>query len=79
MKLIRCRCGCEAANGRLLRGVRENTERPESLTVGANELAGTDPAGIVEAACRMIRRPRQWLNPFGDGRSGERIISLLAA
>ncbi|HET8625424.1 MAG TPA: UDP-N-acetylglucosamine 2-epimerase (non-hydrolyzing) [Gemmatimonadales bacterium] len=59
--------------------LRENTERPESLAVGANELAGTDPARIVEAACRMIRRPRQWLNPFGDGRSGERIISLLAA
>jgi UDP-N-acetylglucosamine 2-epimerase (non-hydrolysing) len=59
--------------------LRDNTERPESVAVGANVLAGAEPARIVEAARAMIARPRDWPNPFGDGRSGERIIDLLAA
>lgn len=58
--------------------LRDNTERPESVEVGANLLAGADPARIVEAARVMYRRARQWENPFGDGRSGLRIVDLLA-
>ncbi|OGF17645.1 MAG: UDP-N-acetylglucosamine 2-epimerase [Candidatus Eisenbacteria bacterium RBG_16_71_46] len=58
--------------------LRDNTERPESVEVGANLLAGADPARIVECARAMAGRPRDWPNPFGDGRSGERIVDLLA-
>jgi UDP-N-acetylglucosamine 2-epimerase (non-hydrolysing) len=58
--------------------LRDNTERPESVEVGANMLAGADPARIVEAARIMRRRARHWENPFGDGRSGLRIVDLLA-
>jgi UDP-N-acetylglucosamine 2-epimerase (non-hydrolysing) len=58
--------------------LRDNTERPESIAVGANELAGADPARIVNAARRMLSRPRNWANPFGDGKSGDRIVELLA-
>jgi UDP-N-acetylglucosamine 2-epimerase (non-hydrolysing) len=58
--------------------LRDNTERPESVEVGANMLAGADPARIVECARAMHRRPRDWKNPFGDGRSGLRIVDLLA-
>jgi UDP-N-acetylglucosamine 2-epimerase (non-hydrolysing) len=57
--------------------LRENTERPESLEVGANMLAGADPEGIVAAARTMRDRARDWANPFGDGRSGSRIVDLL--
>jgi UDP-N-acetylglucosamine 2-epimerase (non-hydrolysing) len=59
--------------------LRDNTERPESVEVGANQLAGADPDRIVAAARAMRSRRDGWLNPFGDGKSGERIVDLLIA
>jgi UDP-N-acetylglucosamine 2-epimerase (non-hydrolysing) len=58
--------------------LRDNTERPESVQVGANQLAGADPDRIV-AAAREMRDHRGWSNPFGDGKSGERIVDILLA
>jgi UDP-N-acetylglucosamine 2-epimerase (non-hydrolysing) len=58
--------------------LRDNTERPESVEVGANMLAGADPERIVEATLTMRSRPRDWPNPFGDGRSGPRIVEILS-
>ena len=58
--------------------LRDNTERPESVEVGANRLAGADPDRIVECARAMFARSRDWPNPFGDGKSGLRIVDLLA-
>jgi UDP-N-acetylglucosamine 2-epimerase (non-hydrolysing) len=57
--------------------LRDNTERPESVEVGANALAGADPERIVTLARDMSARPRTWRNPFGDGRSGLRIVDIL--
>jgi len=57
--------------------LRDNTERPETVQVGSNRLAGLDPERVVRAARAMLRRPRRWTNPFGDGRSGERVVRLL--
>jgi UDP-N-acetylglucosamine 2-epimerase (non-hydrolysing) len=57
--------------------LRDNTERPESLEVGANLLAGADPECIVSCARAMVARPRDWPNPFGDGHAGERIVDVL--
>lgn len=57
--------------------VRDNTERPETLEVGANQLAGTDPERILTAASAMIERRGGWPNPFGDGRAGDRIVAAL--
>jgi UDP-N-acetylglucosamine 2-epimerase (non-hydrolysing) len=57
--------------------LRDNTERPESVAVGANVLAGADPTAIVACARTMAARPRTWENPFGDGKSGLRIVDLL--
>uniref|UniRef100_A0A832HZZ6 UDP-N-acetylglucosamine 2-epimerase (Non-hydrolyzing) n=1 Tax=Eiseniibacteriota bacterium TaxID=2212470 RepID=A0A832HZZ6_UNCEI len=57
--------------------LRDNTERPESVEVGANLLAGADPEAIVAAARSMAARPRDWPNPFGDGHAGRRIVDLL--
>ncbi|MHC1593393.1 MAG: non-hydrolyzing UDP-N-acetylglucosamine 2-epimerase, partial [Methermicoccaceae archaeon] len=59
--------------------LRENTERPETVEVGSNVLAGTHPESIVEAVKEMLDKRRGWDNPFGDGRAGERIISILEA
>src|SRR4029077_2393920 len=57
--------------------LRDSTERPESVDVGANVLAGADADRMVELARSMIGRPSDWLNPFGDGRSGARIVEML--
>ncbi|MDI6720537.1 MAG: UDP-N-acetylglucosamine 2-epimerase (non-hydrolyzing) [Methanomicrobiales archaeon] len=54
--------------------LRENTERPETVDVGANMLGGTDPRRILAAAEEMLARRRGWENPFGDGQAGERIL-----
>jgi UDP-N-acetylglucosamine 2-epimerase (non-hydrolysing) len=35
-----------------------------------------DPGNILEGARVMIGRERDWENPFGDGRAGERIVSI---
>jgi UDP-N-acetylglucosamine 2-epimerase (non-hydrolysing) len=60
--------------------LRDNTERPETIAVGANRLAGADPHVIAAAADEMLGAPRGWTQPFGDGRAGERIVrSLLMA
>ena len=59
--------------------LRDNTERPESVDVGANVLAGAAPERIVEAARTMVAKSRDWPNPFGDGRSGDRIVETLRA
>jgi len=57
--------------------LRHNTERPETLEVGSNVLAGTDPAEILRKARHMFNKSNNWTNPFGDGRASERIVSIL--
>ena len=57
--------------------LRYNTERPETLEVGSNILAGTNPQKIVKSVAHMMEKKNCWDNPFGDGRAGERIIQLL--
>ena len=56
--------------------LRDNTERPETIEVGSNMLAGTHPDRILETA-RTMRSKRNWVNPFGDGKTGFRIIKIL--
>ncbi|BAI60938.1 UDP-N-acetylglucosamine 2-epimerase [Methanocella paludicola SANAE] len=56
--------------------IRENTERPETVDVGANVLAGYKCQNIVNCAGMMMNKNNGWVNPFGDGRTGKRIIQL---
>jgi len=58
--------------------LRYNTERPETLEVGANVLAGTEPKEILEKAKLMIDAKRDWENPFGDGKAANRIINIIS-
>ena len=57
--------------------LRDNTERPETLEVGSNILAGVNQKMILECVKRMTNRSRNWKNPFGDGKSGKRIIRII--
>lgn len=57
--------------------LRDNTERPETIQVGANTLAGTEPDQIVIKAKEMLDRNANWPNPFGDGQAAKRIVSII--
>jgi UDP-N-acetylglucosamine 2-epimerase (non-hydrolysing) len=56
--------------------LRENTERPDTVSVGANMLAGTNADKIRTVAGMMMDSPCNWKNPYGDGRAGEQIIRI---
>jgi UDP-N-acetylglucosamine 2-epimerase (non-hydrolysing) len=57
--------------------LRDNTERPETVEVGANVLAGASAERIVECAVIILSREKDWANPFGDGHAAERIINII--
>jgi UDP-N-acetylglucosamine 2-epimerase (non-hydrolysing) len=57
--------------------LRDDTERPETLTVGSNVLAGTDPDQISSAALKMLSEEHKWKSPFGDGNAGKRIVQYI--
>jgi UDP-N-acetylglucosamine 2-epimerase (non-hydrolysing) len=59
--------------------LRDTTERPETVTVGTNELIGTDPAALASAYARL--NAGEWkkgaVPELWDGRTGERIAAAL--
>ena len=57
--------------------LRENTERPETVTVGANVIAGWQENNIVEKATEMLEKKANWKQPFGDGTAGKKIMEIM--
>ena len=57
--------------------LRENTERPETLEIGCNILAGTNPDKILECAKIMLDKKIVWQNPFGNGDAGKKIVDII--
>ncbi len=54
--------------------IRDSTERPETISVGSNMLAGTDPKNILKCVQKMLLSDNSWENPFGDGKAADKII-----
>lgn len=59
--------------------LRDNTERPETVTIGTNELIGTNPANLRSPLERLMAGqwkkggiPEKW-----DGHAAERIVEIL--
>ncbi|MFW9998088.1 MAG: non-hydrolyzing UDP-N-acetylglucosamine 2-epimerase [Candidatus Odinarchaeota archaeon] len=57
--------------------LRKNTERPQTIEVGSNILVGVEPNNILEGYKQMVQKKADWANPFGDGKTGARIVELL--
>jgi UDP-N-acetylglucosamine 2-epimerase (non-hydrolysing) len=58
--------------------LRYNTERPETVYVGANVVAGLDPQRILSKTLEIADKRGSWSNPLGDGRAAEKIIKIIA-
>ncbi len=62
--------------------LRENTERPVTVTEGTNVLVGTDPARIEAEADRALREPAApaegHVPALWDGHTAERIAEIVA-
>lgn len=64
--------------------LRETTERPEVVQVGAGILVGTDQQKIIQEAERLLadqahyQRMANVPNPFGDGQASQRILDQIA-
>lgn len=57
--------------------LRDNTERPETVEVGANKVATVDSDKIMSAARQMLNLNRGWENPFGDGDASQKVVDVL--
>jgi UDP-N-acetylglucosamine 2-epimerase (non-hydrolysing) len=59
--------------------VRENTERPVTITCGTNVLIGRDMGHMCQEVDRILRRPNldHSIPPLWDGRASERIADVV--
>jgi len=59
--------------------LRDTTERPETVTIGTNELIGTNPTNLAPALARLMAG--QWktgaIPELWDGHAAERIVEVL--
>ena len=59
--------------------LRDNTERPETITMGTNELVGTDPKSLKPFLDKLMAG--EWKEggqiPLWDGQTSSRIVKSL--
>lgn len=60
--------------------LRDSTERPETVTLGTNEIVGTDPSHIIPFMSKMVKGTwkKGQIPPLWDGKTSERIVEILA-
>jgi len=59
--------------------LRDTTERPETLEVGSNTLSSDNLHKILQSVKLMVNRENSWINPFGEGKAGKRIIEIISS
>jgi UDP-N-acetylglucosamine 2-epimerase (non-hydrolysing) len=62
--------------------IRENIERPITVTHGTNVIAGVKKENIINAAHAQLKKffktTSVTVPPFWDGKAAERIVEILA-
>ena len=64
--------------------MRDVTERPEAVNAGTVKLVGTDIENIIESVSELLTNKDEYKkmslshNPYGDGKSCDRIIEILS-
>ena len=65
--------------------LRKNTERPMTVEIGRNVIAGTEKQDIINSALSQLHKPngpnkpnKSKMPPLWDGKAAERIINVLA-
>jgi len=59
--------------------LRDNTERPETVDVGANIVTGLDYSKILSSTSMILNKKHTWSNPFGDGFTSKNILNILSS
>lgn len=58
--------------------LRDNTERPETVFVGSNQVVGTSQDKLHDAMQHFLSTPHlHWENPYGDGKAADRIVKIV--
>jgi UDP-N-acetylglucosamine 2-epimerase (non-hydrolysing) len=59
--------------------LRDNTERPITVTLGTNQLLGSNPDALIPAVQIILTHPPQpaAIPPLWDGHAGERIAAVI--
>jgi UDP-N-acetylglucosamine 2-epimerase (non-hydrolysing) len=56
--------------------IRENTERPETVTIGANKLVGHNQERLLQELKYIFNHKRPWNNPYGKD-VGKKIVNIM--
>lgn len=59
--------------------IRDNTERPETIKLGVNILAGTKPEDLLRCAIEMLgKNLKDAPSPYGDGDAAKKTLDIIS-